>query len=83
MRSSQSQKVRPHGFPPTITYRLPATHLPALFPNPLEQAFGAKNLADLGQEAEDFAVFHWSVTNWTHLDKRLTSPVFECGGHKW
>lgn len=49
----------------------------------IEEAFGAKHLADLGQDEEDFTVFHWDVSHWARLEKRLTSPIFECGGHKW
>ncbi|PWN30800.1 putative ubiquitin-specific processing protease 21 [Jaminaea rosea] len=48
-----------------------------------EHAFGTKHLADLAQEEDDFKVFHWDVAGWPRLEKRLTSPVFECGGHKW
>lgn len=48
-----------------------------------EGAFGLKHLADLGQDEDDFRVFHWDVGNWSKLDKRITSPIFECGGHKW
>ncbi|CAO1629496.1 unnamed protein product [Sympodiomycopsis kandeliae] len=57
--------------------------LDEIIPVTEERAFGSKHLADLGQEEDDFCVFHWDVGNWTALDKRITSPVFECGGHKW
>ncbi|PWN43435.1 putative ubiquitin-specific processing protease 21 [Ceraceosorus guamensis] len=46
-------------------------------------AFAAKHLADLGQEEADFAVCDWVLRDWNALDKRLTGPEFECGGHKW
>jgi ubiquitin carboxyl-terminal hydrolase 7 len=48
-----------------------------------ERAFAAKHLADLGQEEEDFKVLHWDITNWGTLEKRITGPEFECGGHRW
>ena len=48
-----------------------------------DRAFANKHLADLGQEEESFAVCHWDVSGWASLDKRLTGPDFECGGHKW
>lgn len=47
------------------------------------RAFAAKHLADLGQEEDSFAVCHWDLKDWNGLDKRLTGPEFECGGHKW
>lgn len=60
------------------------THVSAGISSSLaEAAFGAKHLADLGQEEDDFRTFHWDVAEWDRLDKRITSPVFECGGHKW
>ncbi|KAF8509282.1 hypothetical protein JB92DRAFT_2947613 [Gautieria morchelliformis] len=40
-------------------------------------------MPDLGHEVEDFKVFTWSLTNWRKLDKKLTSPEFDCGGHRW
>ena len=48
-----------------------------------DRSFAAKHLADLGQEEESFAVCHWEVAGWGGLDKRLTGPEFECGGHRW
>ncbi|PWN37589.1 putative ubiquitin-specific processing protease 21 [Meira miltonrushii] len=48
-----------------------------------ERAFAVKHLADLGQEEEDFKVMHWDINNWGSLDKRITGPEFECGGHRW
>ncbi|KAF8201450.1 hypothetical protein BJ912DRAFT_1019409 [Pholiota molesta] len=46
-------------------------------------AFAAKHMPDLGHEVKDFKVFSWRLTGWKKLDKKLTSPEFECGGHKW
>ncbi|EJD02278.1 cysteine proteinase [Fomitiporia mediterranea MF3/22] len=46
-------------------------------------AFAAKNMPDLGHEVKDFAVYTWRLTNWRKLEKKLTSPEFECGGHRW
>ncbi|KAJ1650049.1 ubiquitin-specific protease ubp15, partial [Dispira simplex] len=27
--------------------------------------------------------YHWSITAYTQLPKRMTSPIFQCGGHQW
>ena len=51
--------------------------------NPADEAFASKYMPDLGYDMKDFKVFSWRLNNWNKLDKRLTSPVFECGGHKW
>lgn len=40
-------------------------------------------MPDLGHEVKDFTVFSWKLNNWKKLEKKLTSPDFECGGHKW
>jgi ubiquitin carboxyl-terminal hydrolase 7 len=40
-------------------------------------------MPDLGQEIDDFRVFHWRLKNYREKDKRICSPEFECGGHKW
>ncbi|KAF8348462.1 ICP0-binding domain of ubiquitin-specific protease 7-domain-containing protein [Amanita rubescens] len=47
------------------------------------KAFAAKHLPDLGYDVKGFRVFTWRLTNWTKLEEKLTSPEFECGGHKW
>jgi len=46
-------------------------------------AFAAKQLPDLGHEVEDTQVFTWRLSKWRQLDKKLTSPEFDCGGHRW
>ncbi|TFL07619.1 hypothetical protein BDV98DRAFT_558165 [Pterulicium gracile] len=46
-------------------------------------AFSAKHLPDLNVEVKDFQVFTWNIDNWQKLEKKLVSPDFECGGHKW
>lgn len=51
--------------------------------NPADEAFAAKHMPDLGHDMKDFKVFSWRLNNWKKLDKKLTSPEFECGGHKW
>jgi len=51
--------------------------------NPADEAFAAKHMPDLGHDMKDFKVFSWRLNNWKKLDKKLTSPAFECGGHKW
>ena len=49
----------------------------------VDEAFAAKHLPDLGHDVKDFQVFTWRLDRWRNLDKKLTSPDFECGGHKW
>jgi ubiquitin carboxyl-terminal hydrolase 7 len=49
----------------------------------LDEAFAAKHMPDLGHEVKDFKVSTWRINNWSKLDKKLTSPEFECGGHRW
>lgn len=48
-----------------------------------DEAFAAKHMPDLGHEIQDFQVFSWPLQKWRTLDKKLTSPDFEAGGHKW
>lgn len=50
---------------------------------PTDEAFAAKHMPDLGHDVKDFKVFSWHLSGWKKLDKKLTSPEFECGGHKW
>ena len=40
-------------------------------------------MPDLGHDVKDFKVFTWALPNWKKLEKKLTGPEFECGGHKW
>lgn len=40
-------------------------------------------MPDMGHDIKDFQVFTWRLSSWKKLDKKLTSPEFECGGHKW
>ncbi|KAG6911473.1 hypothetical protein DXG01_014547 [Tephrocybe rancida] len=47
------------------------------------EAFAAKHMPDLGHDVKDFQVFTWHLNNWKKLEKKLTSPEFDCGGHKW
>lgn len=49
----------------------------------IDDAFAAKHMPDPGHEVEDFKVFTWRLSNWRKLEKKLTSPEFECGGHRW
>ena len=48
-----------------------------------DEAFAAKHMPDLGHDVKEFKVFSWKLTNWKKLEKKITSPEFECGGHKW
>ncbi|EGO20961.1 hypothetical protein SERLADRAFT_452101 [Serpula lacrymans var. lacrymans S7.9] len=47
------------------------------------EAFAAKHMPDLGHDVKDFKVYTWRLSNWKKLEKKLTSPDFECGGHRW
>ncbi|KAG8763667.1 hypothetical protein FRC11_014280 [Ceratobasidium sp. 423] len=47
------------------------------------EAFAAKQLPDLGHEVEDFQVYTWKLSKWRQLEKKITSPDFDCGGHRW
>lgn len=58
-------------------------HAPARISVMDHKAFADKYLADLGQEEADFQVCHWPIKSWHALDKRITGPEFECGGHRW
>ena len=48
-----------------------------------DEAFAQKNMPDLGHDVEDFKVYTWRLNKWKTLEKKLTSPEFECGGHRW
>jgi ubiquitin carboxyl-terminal hydrolase 7 len=61
---------------------LRAVHLTALS-SFTDDAFAAKHMPELGHDIKDFKVFSWRLINWKKLDKKLTSPEFECGGHRW
>jgi hypothetical protein len=58
-------------------------HIAHLLPHTPEEAFAAKHMPDLGYDVKESQVFHWKLPGWKKLDKKLTSPDFECGGHKW
>ena len=49
----------------------------------VDEAFAAKHMPDLGHEVKEFKVFHWRLANWKKLEKKITSPEFDCGGHRW
>lgn len=48
-----------------------------------DEAFAAKHMPDLGHDVKEVKVFTWKLTNWKKLEKKITSPEFECGGHRW
>jgi hypothetical protein len=48
-----------------------------------DEAFASKHMPDLGHDVKDFTVYTWRLNNWKKLEKKLTSPEFDCGGHKW
>lgn len=45
--------------------------------------FANRHLSDMGIPVEDFGAFTWRVDKYHGQAKRLTSPDFEVGGHKW
>ncbi|KIK98862.1 hypothetical protein PAXRUDRAFT_823415 [Paxillus rubicundulus Ve08.2h10] len=47
------------------------------------ETFAAKHMPDLGHDVKDFKVYTWRLTNWKKLEKKITSPDFDCGGHRW
>lgn len=49
----------------------------------IAELFMLQHVPDLGQEVEDTASFHWNISNYRKLDKKVYSPEFTCGGHKW
>jgi hypothetical protein len=60
-----------------------STHPFIYISSPIDEAFASKHMPDLGHDVKDFQVYTWRINNWKKLEKRLTSPDFECGGHKW
>ncbi|KAH9981229.1 ubiquitin carboxyl-terminal hydrolase 5 [Lactifluus volemus] len=44
-------------------------------------AFAAKHMPDLGHDVNEFKVFTWKLTGWKKLEKKITGPEFDCGGH--
>jgi ubiquitin carboxyl-terminal hydrolase 7 len=48
-----------------------------------DEAFAAKHMPDPGHDVKEFRVFSWKLTGWKKLEKKLTSPEFDCGGHHW
>lgn len=48
-----------------------------------DEAFVAARLPDLETDIKDFQVFRWNLKHWSTLSQKITSPEFECGGHKW
>jgi len=40
-------------------------------------------MPDLGHDVKEFQVFHWKLQGWKKLEKKLTGPEFDCGGHRW
>lgn len=58
-------------------------HIAPLSHSFVEEAFAAKHMPDLGHDVKDFKVYTWRLTNWKKLEKKITGPDFECGGHRW
>jgi len=52
-------------------------------PRPPDKTFATKHIPGLGHDAKEFQVFHWKLHRWSLLDRKLTSPAFDCGGHTW
>lgn len=49
----------------------------------LDEAFAAKHMPDLGHEVKEITVYSWKLASWKKLEKKIVSPEFECGGHRW
>ncbi|KAG2227462.1 hypothetical protein INT45_007487 [Circinella minor] len=47
------------------------------------EAIVDNHFTKLDQEIVDTQVFHWEISNWSDLPKRVESPVFEAGGYQW
>lgn len=58
-------------------------HIAYFLPHSPDEAFAAKHMPDMGHDIKEFQVFHWELQGWKNLEKKLTSPEFDCGGHKW
>jgi len=58
-------------------------HWPVRLTPAPDDAFAARHMPDLGYDVKEFKVFHWRLDGWKKLDKKLTSPDFDCGGHLW
>lgn len=61
----------------------PCTSPTPTHPRPPDETFAAKHMPDLGYDVKEFRTFHWKLQDWRKLRKQLTSPEFDCGGHKW
>lgn len=57
--------------------------IPFCLTRPLDEAFAAKHMPDLGHDVKDFKVYSWRLAGWKKLEKKITSPEFDCGGHRW
>lgn len=70
---------------PNFPDDLPLVHLESdSYPStPIGELFAQKYMPDLGQDIDDFKMFQWKLKNYREQDKRICSPEFECGGHKW
>ncbi|RGB42735.1 ubiquitin carboxyl-terminal hydrolase 5 [Rhizophagus diaphanus] len=69
----------------TTTEERPMSDVEDTTPLPVTdyEAMANKIMPELGQEIEDFKYNTWHVTNWRHLEKRITGPEFEAGNWKW
>ncbi|GBB89574.1 hypothetical protein RclHR1_01630012 [Rhizophagus clarus] len=47
------------------------------------EAMANRSMPELGHEIEDFKYNTWHLTNWQHLEKRITGPEFKVGNWKW
>ena len=47
------------------------------------EAFATKHLPPPNHDVKEFQVFHWKLRDWKELERKLTSPEFDCGGYKW
>ncbi|RIB26131.1 hypothetical protein C2G38_2240942 [Gigaspora rosea] len=47
------------------------------------EAIANKIMPDLDFKVKDFQYFTWHVTNWSNIERKITSPRFEAGGCQW
>ncbi|KAJ1969868.1 ubiquitin-specific protease ubp15 [Dispira parvispora] len=43
----------------------------------------ADTLPLVDYEVIESTTYHWSITTYPELPNRMTSPIFQCGGHQW
>lgn len=49
----------------------------------LDEAIMTNHFRDLGVDVKESYVFRWDLERWSKLGQKITSPAFDCAGHKW